>query len=214
MRVAFASMASNTGSKFAGRTGDDFQHLRGRGLLLQDFFCLIEQPHIFNRNRRLFGEGLQELDLSVREQPRLCAGDRNRPDGKTIAQYRDSCSAAISTGYRHRAEGVVGVRVDVRDLHDTSLEYRASRRVHPTWRCGKRASVDFKHLRGKAVVRHEVEELAVEPVDKTELGLAKPRRALGNHVEHGLDVSRRATDDLEHVGGSRPAARAPLSVRG
>ena len=32
--VAFSSMASNTGSKFAGRAGDDLQHLGGRGLLL------------------------------------------------------------------------------------------------------------------------------------------------------------------------------------
>src|SRR5262249_21878050 len=40
------------------------------------------------------------------------------------------------------------------------------------------------------------------PVDRAELGLAEPRRALGNHVEHRLDVRRRATDDLEHVGGS------------
>jgi hypothetical protein len=51
------------------------------------------------------------------------------------------------------------------------------------------------------VVRHEVEELAVELVDKAELALAKPRRALGNHVEHRLDVGRRAADDVEHLAG-------------
>jgi hypothetical protein len=50
-------------------------------------------------------------------------------------------------------------------------------------------------------VRHEVEELAVEPVDKAELALAEPRRALGNHVEHRLDVGRRAADDVEHLAG-------------
>jgi hypothetical protein len=50
---------------------------------------------------------------------------------------------------------------------------------------------------------HEVEELAVEPVDKTELGRAEPCRALGNHVEHGLDVGRRATDDPQHLRGRR-----------
>ena len=35
MRVAFSSMASNTGFKFAGRTADDLEHLGGGGLLLQ-----------------------------------------------------------------------------------------------------------------------------------------------------------------------------------
>src|SRR5262249_50842685 len=76
------------------------------------------------------------------------------------------------------------------------------RRAPPAWRCGIRASIHLEHLGGEAVVRHEVEELAVEPVDKTELALTELRRALRNHVEHRLGVHRRATDDLEHVGGS------------
>ncbi len=52
-------------------------------------------------------------------------------------------------------------------------------------------------------MRHEVEELTVEPVDKAELGLAEPRRTLGNHVKHRLDVGRRATDDPQHLRGRR-----------
>src|SRR5262249_52055392 len=79
---------------------------------------------------------------------------------------------------------------------------RASRRALSAWRCGIRASVHLEHLRGKAVVRHKVEELAVEPVHKAELAIAEPPSALGNHVEHRLDVGRGAADDLEHVGGS------------
>jgi hypothetical protein len=39
---------------------------------------------------------------------------------------------------------------------------------------GIRASVDLKRLRADAVMGHEVEELAVEPVDKTELSHAEP----------------------------------------
>ena len=50
-------------------------------------------------------------------------------------------------------------------------------------------------------MRHEVEELAVEPVDKAELALAEPRRALRNHVEYRLDGGRRAADDIEHLAG-------------
>ena len=47
-------------------------------------------------------------------------------------------------------------------------------------------------------MRHEVEELTVEPVDKAVLGLAEPRRAFGDHVEHRLNIGRRPTDDVEH----------------
>jgi hypothetical protein len=50
-------------------------------------------------------------------------------------------------------------------------------------------------------VRHEVEELAVEPVDKAELALTEPRRTFRNHVEYWLDVGRRAADDVEHLAG-------------
>ena len=49
------------------------------------------------------------------------------------------------------------------------------------------------------MVRHEVKELVFEPVDEAVLGLAEPRRTLGDHVEHRLDVGRRAGDDVEHV---------------
>src|SRR5262249_19199782 len=66
-------------------------------------------------------------------------------------------------------------------------------------RCRIRTSVHLEHLGGKAVVRHEMEELAVEPVDKAELAHAEPRRAFGNHVEHGLDVARKTADDVEHL---------------
>ena len=52
MRIAFASMAWNTGSS---SPGDDAQHLGGSGLLLQRLaqlararLHLIEQPHVLD----------------------------------------------------------------------------------------------------------------------------------------------------------------------
>src|SRR5262249_19931582 len=162
---------------------------------------LVEQPHVLNRDHRLVGEGLQELDLSVGEQPGLSAGDRNAPNGTAVSQYRDAYGTAIAADRCHRAKGVVGVRVNIRDLRDTSLKYRASRHADPTWRRGKCTSVDLEHIGGEAVVRHKVEEMTVKPVDKTVLGVAEPRRALGDHVKYRLDVSQRAADNVEHVAG-------------
>src|SRR5262249_57384496 len=139
--------------------------------LLKCFFGLVEQPHVFDRDGRLVREGLQEFDLSVRDRPRPSARDRNRPDGKAIAQYRDAHDTAVAADHGLCAKYVIGIRVDIRNLHETSFEYRARRRAPPAWRCGIRASVHLEHLGGEAVVRHEVEELAVEPVDKAELAL-------------------------------------------
>ena len=64
MRVAFASMVSNTGSSSPGELRDDLQHLRGRGLLLQRLArssCaaqLVEQPRVLDGDDGLGGEVL------------------------------------------------------------------------------------------------------------------------------------------------------------
>src|SRR5262249_21705042 len=197
------------GSQVESRAADDLEHFRRRGLLLQRFAKLaralllrLEQSHILDSDRRLVSKGLQKLDLWVREQPGLSASDRNRPDRKVVANYGDCNDAAIFADHRHRTEYVVGIRVGIRNLYETSFEYGACCRSPSAWRCGPRAPVHLEHLGGKTVVRHEVEELAVEPVHKAVLAIAEPPSALGDHVEHRLDVARRAADDLEHVGGS------------
>src|SRR5256886_17194002 len=69
---------------------------------------LVEQPGGRDRNRRLVGEGLQELKLSVGEQPGLSAGDRNGPNGTSVSQYRDAYGTAIAADRCHSAKGVVG----------------------------------------------------------------------------------------------------------
>ena len=78
MRVAFASMASNTGSSSPGELDDDLQHLERRRLLLQRSdelararLHLVEQPHVLDRDHRLVGEGRDQLDLLVGERPQL-----------------------------------------------------------------------------------------------------------------------------------------------
>ena len=75
MRVAFSSMAWNTGSSSPGELRDDLQHLGGRGLLLQRLgqfararLHLVEQPHVLDRDHRLVGEGCDQLDLLVGER--------------------------------------------------------------------------------------------------------------------------------------------------
>ena len=55
------------------RAADDLQHVGGRGLLLQRLgeiarprLHLVEQAHVLDRDDRLVGEGLDELDLALR----------------------------------------------------------------------------------------------------------------------------------------------------
>ena len=80
IRVAFCQHRLEHRLQLAGRTGDDLQHLGGRGLLLQRLreiararLHLVEQPHVLDRDHRLVGEGGDQLDLLIGERP-------HRPD--------------------------------------------------------------------------------------------------------------------------------------
>ena len=67
------------------RAADDLQHVGGRGLLLQRLLRLVDLSCILDRDHRLVGEGLQQLDLLRRELARLFARDDNDADGLAIA---------------------------------------------------------------------------------------------------------------------------------
>src|SRR5215467_5820722 len=48
---------------------------------------------------------------------------------------------------------------------------------------------------------HKMNEIPVEPEHVAELSLAEFRCALGDRVEHGLDVGRRTRDYAQYLGG-------------
>jgi hypothetical protein len=78
--LAYADGISQHGSKhrleIARRAADDLEHLRRRRLLLQRLgefqralLLGLEQAHVLDRDHRLVGEGLSQLDLLVSEGP-------------------------------------------------------------------------------------------------------------------------------------------------
>src|SRR5256885_5146600 len=50
---------------------DALEYVRGRRLLFERFLRLVEEPHVLDRDHRLVGERLDELDLARRETCRL-----------------------------------------------------------------------------------------------------------------------------------------------
>ena len=74
--------------KFAGRAADDAQHLGGRGLLLQGFAQFIEQPDVLNRDHRLAGKVLDQLDLLIAEWLDLLAINVERADQFVLLEHR------------------------------------------------------------------------------------------------------------------------------
>ena len=95
MRVAFSSMASNTGSSSPGELDDDLEHLRGRGLLLQRLgqivgalAQLVEQPRVLDGDDGLGGEVRDQLDLLVGERAHLLAVDGDGADQLVVLEHR------------------------------------------------------------------------------------------------------------------------------
>ena len=78
-RAAFASMVSNTGCRSPGELRDDLEHVGGRGLLLQRFAQLVEQPRVLDGDDGLSGEILDQFDLLVGEGTHLLTVDDDQP---------------------------------------------------------------------------------------------------------------------------------------
>jgi hypothetical protein len=68
---------------------------RQRALLLG-----FEQPHVFDRDHRLVGEGLDKRDLLVAERSDLHSPYQNDSNGGTLAQQRRRKRGPMALGFR------------------------------------------------------------------------------------------------------------------
>ena len=103
------------GCKVAGRGLDDLQYLRGRGLLLQRFARLSQEPRIFHRDDRLRGEVLQQRDLLVGKCADFLTVDNERPEERVIPSQRHgkhrTPTAQLYKCSTNRITGSVGIVV-------------------------------------------------------------------------------------------------------
>ena len=146
----------------AGRTGDDLEHLAGRGLLFQRFgeivgalAQLVEQPRVLDGDDGLGGEVLHQLDLLVGERPHLLAGrSRSAP----------TSSSSLSIGTTRRAGAAEFAPRDwARSVGDPSATWT-------TWRlCGDACR--------EIAIRRRLERPAARPNSANAAGMPLMRRA-------------------------------------
>jgi hypothetical protein len=192
------------GSQLRRRAADDVEHVARRGLVLERFLQLrgprlhlLEQPDIVDGDDGLVGEGLDELDLLVREGLNEAAGQDDDARHHSIPQQRDAerrAEAAVSI----LVLGVLGIRQDVGYLDRTALQCDPSGDRAPRdreWVLAEKLDL----LRRGAAARRQVEALAPSRHDEDVLGLAEALRRFGDGVQHRLNVRWRAADDVEHV---------------
>ncbi len=189
------------------------QHLRGRGLLFQRFrqivgalAQLVEQPRVLDRDDRLGGEVLQQLDLLVGERPHLLFVNVDRPDQLAILQHRylgeRSAARQLDRGNAQRIAVAIGLALsDVLDLHELlGLQQLAEPGVRPG--PDRLAEQEFAVGLRSAVNRDGAEQLFffTQP-QSTELRPADAGGVFQERLEHRLKLAGRAGDDLEHLAG-------------
>src|SRR4029453_15483415 len=126
---------------------DDPQNLAGGGLLLQRLGQLavaplqfLEQPHVFDSNDGLVGEGFQQCDLRVGKRSRLRSANGDRPVRPPVTPPRrpDGTAPPASGLYCLRYGLVVlGICQGVWYVDNGALEDGAAERQCPTRRSGK-----------------------------------------------------------------------------
>ena len=72
------------------RAANDLEYLGGGCLLLKRFAQLVEQPRVLDGDHGLIGKGLEQSDLSLREELDLSAAECDRANRDTSSHQRDA----------------------------------------------------------------------------------------------------------------------------
>src|SRR5262249_15010577 len=135
--------------------GDDVEHVADRSLIVERFLdltraCLhlVEQPHVFDGNHRLIGEGLDQLDLLVGERPHVGAGEAQHAYWDALAQHGNSEHGAHPGPNPVESEVRVGIHIG--DLNSTAFEQGTSGDTAALWR-DRHVSPAFHEFGGEAV---------------------------------------------------------------
>src|SRR5712691_692538 len=187
---------------------DDAQDLSRRRLLLEGFgnlsmsLCkgevlflqLGKEAYVLDGDQRLIGECAKQLDLSLAELAWLTPADSDRADRAALTQHGHGQRRAKTTRHRCRLGTVLLVNQDIRDMGDRAVTNRPRRRRRAASTHGVRAANRLDSLRARAIYRDEVNRFTIEACDGARLSAAQPDGALGDDVEHWLDIRRGARD--------------------
>ncbi len=91
----------------ARRGIDDLQHLRRRGLAVEEFAQFRQEPRVLDRDYRLVGEALQELQLDGIERAWLVAIDHECADGAVFGAERRADHDMNAGGARDLKSGPI-----------------------------------------------------------------------------------------------------------
>ena len=180
------------------------EHVGGRGLLLERFAQLVEQPRVLDGDDRLVGKGRHQIDLLRCKWLRHGFIDEDHPYDDSLAQERDAERSPVAAQLLSLAPGIVRVRQHIGNLNHPGLQRGSpgdTAAIHRDLQ-GQEIIPDSRmHVGRMAEAGDEAEKFAFALEQPGMIRLAQPRRRLDQGIEHGLQIEGRAADHLEHVGG-------------
>jgi hypothetical protein len=117
--------------------------LQRLGELARALLLGFEQPYVLDRDHPLIGEGLQQRNLALGERSGVGSCNRDHSNGVAVKQQRHRHDASIGHRLGETQDTVGGIRLHVRDLGDSAVQYRTagSRVLGPSGTC-----VTFVHF--------------------------------------------------------------------
>ena len=210
--------------ELAGRAGDDLQHFRGRGLLLQRFAQVggalllgLEQPDILDRDHCLIGEGRQQRNMLVVKRTHFGASYENSTKGARLDELRVRqgvrAMSVLDRVLHPEWEFVRGAR-QIRHMNHPHIADRSARpraAVYP-----ERFICPAAHAADGSADPHR----AIFGEDNVgDLRLTDARGVLRNRFEHWVNIARRIRDDAQNLADRRllfqcfvALAGSPLAV--
>ncbi len=184
------------------RLADGAQDVAGGGLRVQRrgqlavaLLELLEQAYVLDRDDGLVGKGLEQRDLPLGEELSLGAPDADRADRNAFSHQGNAERRAETQLPRGLAAlgKLVRRTLHVGNLDCPPIKHRSASDRAADEREGKLAD----GANGNGAVMGDQEEPVVVPAEDGGVQrLAQAGGALRNGVEHGLNVGRRAADDL------------------
>src|SRR5262245_6725478 len=145
-------------------------------------FEFLEQPHVFNRNDRLVGEGLEQGNLLLIERTNFRAANHNDADWNTLSKQRSGKDSPSGCDCMGRFRELFEVCRDVMDVNhmavdDSSAGDRATSDGPPHWRDWHRPTYC-----------RSLEHLTIYAKDRSVLRITKPCGTFRHRIQHRLDV--------------------------
>src|SRR5215470_16700811 len=179
------------------RTTDDLENLASGGLPFQRLLRLGEQPHILDGDDGLVGEGLQQRDLFVGKPTDRRARHEDRSDRAALTPNGDDEQATLPGGTCHAAYfGQRTLRVGVEYVNDGVVANGST---------GRQGSSDWRRIEscyhlGRGVLNtDQLDQIALEPEDRSENSVAQRDATPQDGVEDRLHVRRRAGDNAQDL---------------